>query len=156
MKTRHSVFIVLFIAASVTACSVLPYSVSQYIDVCKTGFGAELKIENASLHTSAGVHILVLTFRYSSPDRLVTKPGEYWMNASANGAALSLAGSVDKTFMRGVSDVVTASAPMTSEQYAALATDTAIVVDYWIWVDAPDRGSGSALTGSQSVPLVVS
>ena len=155
MKSRHSVFIVLFVAASVTACAVLPYSVVQYIDVCKTGFGAELDIENADLNTTLGIHILVLTFRYTSPDRLVTKPGSYWLNSSINGEALSFAGAVDKTFMRGVSDVVTVSTPITAGQHAALAGDASIVIDYWIWVDVPDRGSGSALAGSQSVPLGV-
>ncbi|MFH0815656.1 MAG: hypothetical protein V1934_02415 [Methanobacteriota archaeon] len=156
MKSRHSVFVVMFVAASVTACAVLPYSVIQYIDVCKKGFGAGLEIENASLHTTNGVHILVLTFRYTSPDRLSTKPGEYWFNLSANGVALSLTGSVDKTFMRGVSDIDTSSVPVTAEQFAALANDEGIVVDYWIWVNVPDRGSGSALAGSQSVPLEAS
>jgi hypothetical protein len=155
VKSRHSVFIVLFIAASVTACAVLPYSVSQYIEVCESGFGAELRIENASLHTTSGIDILAITFSYHSPDRLITKPGNYWLNASVNGAALSLAGSVGKIFMRGISDVVTVSIHLTAEQSAALATDSAIIVDYWIWVDVPDRGSGSALTGSQSVPLGV-
>ena len=153
MKYRHSTFIAFFLAVSLAACVALPISIVSYIDACKSGFGAELEVERASLYSSAGITILSVTFRYTSPDRLSTAPGEYWLNATTGGGTVVLSGTIDMVFDRGISDVVTVSAPLTTEQSAALADDDSITLDYWIWVDVPDRGSGSVLAGSQTVPL---
>lgn len=153
MKCRHSAFIAFFLAASVTACVALPISIVSYIEACESGFGAELDLESASLYSSGGVTILSVTFRYTSPDRLSTTPEDYWLNASTGGGDVVLAGNIGKVFDRAVSDIVTISAPLTAEQAAALADDVEIAIEYWVWVDVPDRGSGSALTGSQTVPL---
>ena len=82
----------------------------------ETGFGAELKIVSATLFTPQSVDTLVLTFMYESPDRLSTRPGIYFLNMSVNGELLSLTGTVGKVFDRGISDVVTVSAPLTPAQ----------------------------------------
>jgi hypothetical protein len=134
---------------------VLPYSIVKYVETCESGFGAALEIERAHVHESEGISILVLTFRYYSPDRLSTVPGEYWLNASVGDGAVVFDGAIDKTFPRGISDVVTVSEPLTAEQAMGLATTEAVEVSYWIWVGVPYRGSGSALTGSESVTLEV-
>lgn len=154
MKNRHSAFIACFLAASVAACAVLPYSVVTYLDVCASGFGAELAVESIVLRDSGGATILALEFRYASPPRLSTTPGDYWLNVSTGAGGATFHGAIDKVFGRGISDTVDAgSILLSNEQAAALSGADIVEVSYWIWVDVPDRGSGSALSGEQTVQL---
>jgi hypothetical protein len=114
-----------------------------------------LEIEKAVLFTPNSVDILLITFRYSSPDRLSTLPEGYFFNVTVGDSTVFLAGSISKTFDRGVSDAGTVSTPVTAEQSLVLASAQIVSLDYWLWVDVPYRGSGSPIEGSATVPLEV-